>query len=104
MDAAADRLLSKLPVWSVGDGRADPYYWFWGSDAMRQVGGERWRRWRRALEAAAVPNQRRPEQGEGAAGSWDPVGPWGEVGGRVCATALVTLALESSYRRIPGRR
>ena len=104
MDAAADRLLSKPPVWSVGDGRADPYYWFWGSDAMRQVGGERWRRWRRALEAAAVPNQRRPEQGECAAGSWDPVGPWGEVGGRVCATALVTLALESSYRRIPGRR
>ncbi len=104
MDAAADRLLSKPPVWSVGDGRADPYYWFWGSDAMRQVGGERWRRWRRALETAAVPNQRRPEQGESAAGSWDPVGPWGEVGGRVCATALMTLALESSYRRIPGRR
>jgi gluconolactonase len=104
MDAAADRLVSKPPVWSVGDGRADPYYWFWASDAMRQVGGVRWRAWRRALEAAAVPNQRRSAQGEAAAGSWDPVGPWGEVGGRVYSTALMSLALESSYRRAPERR
>jgi len=98
MDAAADRLSSKPPVWSVGDGRADPYYWFWGSDAMRQVGGDRWWAWRQALESAVVAHQRGPDQGAAAAGSWDPVGPWGEVGGRVYSTAVTTLALESSYR------
>ena len=104
MDAAADRLVRKPPVWSVRDGRADPYYWFWGSDAMRQVGGARWRTWRRALESAVVSRQRRPEQGAAAAGSWDPVGPWGEVGGRVYSTALTALSLQSSYRLKPKRR
>ena len=104
MDAAADRLSSKPPVWSVEDGRADPYYWFWGSDAMRQVGGDRWRAWRKALESEVVSHQRRPEQGAAASGSWDPVGPWGEVGGRVYSTALTTLALQSSYRLAPQQR
>jgi len=104
MDAAADRLSSKPPIWSVEDGRADPYYWFWGSDAMRQVGGDRWRAWRKALESEVVSHQRGPEQGAAASGSWDPVGPWGEVGGRVYSTALTTLALQSSYRLAPQQR
>lgn len=104
MDAAADRLVREPPAWSVGDGRADPYYWFWGSDAMRQVGGARWRTWRRALESAVTAHQRGTAQGAAAAGSWDPVGPWGEVGGRVYSTALTTLALQSSYRLVPQRR
>ena len=33
-----------------------------------------------------------------AEGSWNPVGPWGYVMGRVCSTALMTLTLECFYR------
>ena len=31
-------------------------------------------------------------------GSWDPVGVWGEDGGRVYATATLVLTLEAYYR------
>jgi hypothetical protein len=31
-------------------------------------------------------------------GSWDPVDSWGAEGGRVYATALLTLSLEVYYR------
>ena len=33
-----------------------------------------------------------------AEGSWDPKDPWGEEGGRVYSTALMTLCLEVYYR------
>ena len=41
-----------------------------------------------------------------AAGSWDPDGPWGMVGGRVYSTALALLTLEVQYRysRVVGAR
>ena len=31
-------------------------------------------------------------------GSWDPVGAWGEDGGRVYSTAILVLTLEAYYR------
>ncbi|MCK6461949.1 MAG: hypothetical protein L6Q95_18870, partial [Planctomycetes bacterium] len=53
---------------------------------------EPWTRWRAALEAALLRSQHAP--GAGArTGSWDPIDPWGEDGGRVYSTALMALAL-----------
>ena len=36
-----------------------------------------------------------------AAGSWEPVDEWAEIGGRVYQTAICTLMLEVYYRYLP---
>lgn len=77
-------------------------YWFWGTHALRQVGGEPWLRWGSALKKALLPNQRKDGC---AAGSWNPDDPWSPAGGRVYATALLALALEAHYHlpQLPRR-
>ena len=94
-----DLCLKLLPVWNPDDGSIDMYYWFHGTEAMARVGGGAWAQWRKALEAALLPSQH--PAGSGArAGSWDPIDPWGEDGGRVYSTALMALALAAA----PGPR
>lgn len=76
----------------------DEYYWYYGTLAMFQYGGEPWQRWNDALRDTLIRLQRK--QGD-AAGSWDPVGPWGPVGGRIYSTTLCVLCLEVYYRFLP---
>ena len=83
------------PEWDEERGTIDEYYWFFGSHALFQVGGEAWDEWSRALVEQLPPRQR--EDGN-FAGSWDPRGVWAGVGGRVYTTAMNVLALESFYR------
>ena len=71
------------------------YGWHFASLALRQCGGEAWRRFREALRTEVIPNQR---NGGPLNGSWDPLGVWGEDGGRLYSTALVLLTLQASYR------
>ena len=88
-------LMACPPRWDPAKGTVDEYYWFFGSHAMHQVGGESWETWSDALYDSVVPAQR----GDGPmSGSWDPVGVWAHVGGRVYSTALTTLSLQSAYR------
>ncbi len=86
------------PVWNPADGSIDMYYWYLGSLAMHQLGGGLTHRWRRDLVKAITRHQR----GDGTVctykGSWDPIGPWGMEGGRVYATAILTLALQAPDR------
>ncbi len=99
----AQLLLAKPPDWRA-DGRSnDFYYWFHGASALRQVGGKTEQTWRDALERALLGAQRREPCREG---SWDPIGPWGFVGGRVYATAMGALALAAAWRepRLDGKR
>lgn len=92
-------LLAKPPSWDPDAGRVDYCYWFFASEALRHADAAVTAAWRKALIAALVDHQRR----EGAlAGSWDPVDPWGEEGGRLCATALAVLALQSLYAPVRG--
>jgi hypothetical protein len=84
-----------LPEWNEADGSIDMYYWYYGSLALFQVGGEPWKAWNSAMKTAIVDHQRKDGDQKG---SWDPVGPWGREGGRVYATALCTLCLEVYYR------
>lgn len=103
MSQHADLILGALPRWDPQGFGCDMYHWYYGSYALFQMGGEHWRRWRKAMEPAVIKSQRK----DGAArGSWDPVGPWGEPGGRVYSTATMTLCLEAYYRydRILGGR
>ena len=94
----ADLVASKPPVWDESDGSIDMYYWYYGTFAMNQWGGKHWKDWRKAIETALIPNQHRKDKEDNFFGSWDPVGPWGEDGGRVYSTAICTLMLEVYYR------
>ena len=103
MEQHADLVVRTLPEWDPEGLGCDMYHWYYGSYAMFQMGGDHWRRWRRAMEPAVIDSQRK----DGAArGSWDPVGPWGQPGGRVYSTAVMALCLEAYYRygRILGGR
>ncbi len=89
--------LDVLPVWNEKDGSIDYYYWYYGSAALFQVGGEPWRKWNAALRKVLLGNQRMAA-GDHRRGSWDPKDPWGEEGGRIYSTALNVLSLETAHR------
>lgn len=74
------------------------YYWYYGTLAMYQYGGEPWELWNKAVRDPLI----REQVTDGAnTGSWDPNGPWGRYGGRLYSTALATLTLEVYYRLLP---
>jgi hypothetical protein len=96
MKAGAELLAKKLPLWDEARGSIDMYYWYYGTLAMFQMGGDNWDRWNKNLKTVVVDHQ---HHGDSCLeGSWDPVDPWGEEGGRVYSTALMTLCLEVYYR------
>ncbi len=92
MNASADLLLAKPPQWQAG--AIDPYYYWFGTQAMYQMGGRWWGGWNKSL-ASVAQAQRRDGN---FAGSWDPVGVWDHDGGRVYATALYALTLVARNR------
>lgn len=98
MKAAADLLRSKPPVWDEKSGSIDHYYWYYATYALFQYGGNHWKQWQKKLETAVVKNQHRDSGKKNLLGSWDPIGAWGEDGGRVYSTAILTLTLEAYYR------
>ena len=73
----------------------DHYGWSLGTQALWLAGGDEWETWANAMTATAITSQRTDGN---FAGSWDPVGVWGERGGRVYATAILVLGLESPWR------
>jgi hypothetical protein len=94
---AADLMVKKPPVWDLDGGQIDMYYWYYGSLAMFQIGGDHWKKWNDAMKSAVVDSQRN-ETGRDEKGSWDAVGPWAPEGGRVYATSVMCLSLEVYYR------
>ncbi|MBU0640508.1 MAG: hypothetical protein KKB50_16720 [Planctomycetes bacterium] len=108
-------LFSQLPSAALLQGRDrlqlhSYYYWYYGTVAMFQCGGEAWQRWNAHLRDAILPLQNRDKRADGqkshAYGSWQPFGPnwgrWGRMGGRVYTTALCVLTLEIYYRHTPA--
>jgi hypothetical protein len=94
---AADYLMQYPPQWH----RENLYYWYYGTVATFQMGGDYWSRWNNSLRDILIEHQARDGH---AAGSWDPnptVDTWGKEGGRVYSTALATLCLEVYYRFLP---
>ena len=87
--------LKVLPEWDEASGSIDQYYWYYGSLAIFQVGGEAWRAWNSAMKTAIIDHQRTDGDQKG---SWDPLGPWGREGGRVYSTAVCVMCLEVYYR------
>ncbi|MBM3984941.1 MAG: terpene cyclase/mutase family protein [Planctomycetes bacterium] len=105
VERAAEVVAALPPVWDdARPGRRDYYFWYYGTTALFQVGGQRWKDWQAGL-SHAVALQQRPAGGD-AHGSWDPQhDPWGGQGGRVYVTALQTLTLEAfnRYRTVLGQ-
>ncbi len=102
MQKQATRLLEALPTWeaknNVRASAQNPYYWYYGTLAMFQMGGKHWDTWNAALKKTLLPNQRR---GGDADGSWDCEMGWAPAGGRVYSTAINALSLEVYYRYLP---
>ena len=72
------------------------YYWYYGTLAMYQHGGDAWNRWNARVRDEIVKRQHTTGH---IAGSWDPDdSQYGTRGGRVYCTALATLSLEVYYR------
>ncbi len=85
----------KPPVWDVESGAIDHYAWYYGTYALYQIGGKHWRNWSKSLAKAVAKTQRKEGNEKG---SWDPVGVWGEAGGRVYSTAILCLTAQA-YKR-----
>lgn len=98
MKAAADLILSKPPIWDPKAGTIDEYYWYYATYSLFQMGGRHWTEWQKKLDTAVVKSQNRDKAKKNLYGSWDPIGAWGEDGGRVYSTAILTLTLEAYYR------
>jgi hypothetical protein len=102
-------LLTDPPDWKKMASRDEGhsmYYWYYGTLAVFQLGGDRWTKWNEAMKKALLPNQCKGGPMDGTLadkdGSWDPV-DWLQAysGTRVYATAINALSLEVYYRYLP---
>jgi hypothetical protein len=98
-----------LPSWE-GNVRGNTrtrtfYYWYYGTLAMFQMGGDTWKQWNPAMKKTLVPHQRKGGPLDGSVndvdGSWDPIDKTDKAVGRVYTTALGALTLEVYYRYLP---
>ncbi len=72
------------------------YYWYYGTLAMYQHGGQPWTHWNNRIRDRVVGLQRSSGH---QAGSWDPDDSiYGATGGRIYCTTLAALTLEVYYR------
>jgi hypothetical protein len=99
--AAGTKLIfDQPPLWSPDAGSIDMYYWRAATRALRLSRCRDWATWSRQVQAVALRWQV-PVTGAHNAGSWDPIDAWGEEGGRIYSTAMMTLALIESARPVP---
>jgi hypothetical protein len=92
LDKQAQLVRDKRPLWDPDFGHSDFYYWYYAAHAMVQQGDPAWSK---LLESILSAEQRKDGD---ARGSWDPIDPWGSIGGRVYSTAILALALEAPTR------
>jgi hypothetical protein len=91
--AKSAAILAESPPTWLPD-RIDPIYFYFGTLALSQIGGDPWTKWSTQLDE--IESKQRNDGP--CAGSWDPIGVWDYAAGRVGATALVTLALQIRHR------
>jgi hypothetical protein len=93
----AELCLKSLPVYDEAAGTIDYYYWYYGTLAMFQVGGDHWRKWNESMKKSIIESQRM-DKSDDRHGSWDAVDPWASEGGRVYSTSVNVMCLEVYYR------
>jgi len=100
---AAERILRQPPDWEAAASwertYQSYYYWYTATLALFHLGGDGWKAWNVFLQRAILPLQSQKGHEEG---SWPPEPSWvGISGGRVYATAINVLTLETYYRYEP---
>ena len=101
---------SLIRLHSDPTGLHSQYYWYYGTLAMFNVGGDAWKQWNQKLRTPVLESQQRPVDRKGqhghSFGSWPAFGrgwgKWGRVGSRIYSTAINTLTLEIFYRYEPA--
>lgn len=91
-------LAADEPSWDGN--KIDFYYWYYGTLAMLHGDGptgDRWTKWSAAVKNALVEHQNKANTGD-KAGSWEPSDRWACKGGRVYATAINCLTLQTASR------
>ncbi|MHC4914006.1 MAG: prenyltransferase/squalene oxidase repeat-containing protein [Planctomycetota bacterium] len=107
--AAAKHVSAYPPAWHTKrgiPGRCDDfYYWYYGTLAMFQMGGENWTKWNGPMKKTLLGHQCKGGPMDGSVndkdGSWDAEGWIDKMGGRVYTTAVGALCLEVYYRYLP---
>ena len=103
MQRGTDWLLERPPtLGTVLAPQRDTYYWYYASQVMFHMGGDRWQKWYSTLYPILIESQ----ETEGAfPGSWNPAGEipdaWGPYAGRLYVTTMNLLSLEVTYRHLP---
>ncbi|MHC4916158.1 MAG: prenyltransferase/squalene oxidase repeat-containing protein, partial [Planctomycetota bacterium] len=96
-----------LPRWTppgqYQTARSKFYYWYYGTLACFQYGGEPWEKWNKVMKPMLIENQCSIKKGDPAKddGSWPPEHGNDHNAGRVWTTALGALCLEVYYRYLP---
>ncbi len=96
-----DLLLRDKP--SFKGNETDFYYWLHASQAIYQLdgpSGKKWQAWNLEMKRTLTAAQNKAAAGC-TGGSWEPVDRWSLEGGRVYATAINALTLETYYRYAP---
>ncbi len=92
MQAGTDYLLEYVPeLGTPQQTRRDTYYWYYATQVLFHMGGERWKKWNDKLRPLLLNSQ--VVEGD-LAGSWDPYLPssdlWARYGGRLYVTTLTS--------------
>lgn len=103
MALGADYLLANMPAeGTVTNPQRDTYYWYYATQVLFHMGGDRWKKWNSQLHPILIKSQ--VLSGD-MTGSWDPTSPtpdrWGVFAGRLYVTTLNLLSLEVYYRHLP---
>ncbi|NQU19892.1 MAG: PD40 domain-containing protein [Candidatus Nealsonbacteria bacterium] len=96
LTAGTAYMLENLP--GKGGGDDNSYYWYYGTQVMFHLQGDRWQKWNAALSQMLIQTQ---EKDGHLSGTWEPKDKWEGSGGRVYSTALRLLMLEVHYRHLP---
>ena len=82
----------------AGPSRKDSYLNYYGSQVLKQYGGEPWANWNKKMQETLVTTQINTGH---AAGSWTPEGGHDSDGGRLYTTCMSIMVLEVYYRYLP---
>jgi hypothetical protein len=93
----AEALLDHPISWSDSD--RSVYYWYYATQVLHHIGGDKWRQWNDTMKVALPRAQ---EKNGTDAGSWNPKGDaYAAPGGRLYVTCLCIYCLEVYYRHMP---
>ncbi|MDA7858832.1 hypothetical protein N9B05_03345 [Mariniblastus sp.] len=100
--AGADYLLQTQLPGDTSPQVRDTYYWYYATQVLKFVDGQRWNQWNNLLRPMLIRSQ---EKSGDFAGSWNPYRPvpdrWGGFGGRLYVTTMNLLSLEVRHRMLP---